>query len=121
MGKIIFVCLFVLTKLISSEIDVSNSTILQNKCLSCHKSGQIPDELIYRRYLMVYSTQERMENAIFVYMKNPNKKNSVMHHPFFFKFPMKKKSNLDDETLRKMINAYLVKFDIKSKFIEMDK
>jgi len=121
MEKIIFVCLFVLTKLISSEIDVSNSTILQNKCLSCHKSGQIPDELIYRRYLMVYSTHERMENAIFMYMKNPDKKNSVMHHPFFFKFPMKNKSDLDDVTLHQMINAYLVKFDIKNKFTDIDK
>ncbi len=112
-------CFLIFTTLISKELDTSESQMLQNRCLSCHVPQQIPDELVYRRYLMVYSTFERMENAIFLYMKNPNKKNSVMHHPFFFKFPMKKKSNLDDETLRNMIQAYLMRFDIKNKFTEI--
>jgi len=120
MGKIILLVFLVFAELMSSETDVSNSEILQNKCLSCHLSQQIPDELIYRRYLMVYSTHEHMINAIFVYMKNPDKKNSVMHHPFFFKFPMKKKSNLDDTTLRNMIQAYLMRFDVKNKFTDID-
>ena len=120
MGKIIVLYFALFANLISQELDAFHDQMLQNKCLSCHVSQQIPDELIYRRYLIVYSTSQRMESAIFKYMKNPNKKNSVMHYPFFFRFPMKKKSHLKDETLQKMIKAYLTTFDIKNKLTNLE-
>ncbi len=102
---------------LSADISMEDKKVLQKECLACHKVQQIPDALIYRRYLMTYSTSSRMEKAIFAYMKNPDKKNSVMHHPFFFKFPMKEKLDLDDKTLKKMIKSYLITLNIKNKFI----
>ncbi len=114
MGKLILPLLLLVTGLTATTIDDEN--ILQKECLRCHKAQQIPDDLIYRRYLMVYSTSNRMEKAIFSYMKNPDKKNSVMHHPFFFKFPMKEKLDLNDKVLKKMIKKYLLTFDVKNKF-----
>ena len=90
---------------------------LENDCLSCHKAQQIPSNLIYRRYLMNYSTEDRMENAIFKYIKNPKKTTSIMPPQFFLKFPMKSALHLEDERLHKNIKAYLKEFDIRKKFI----
>ena len=115
MGKLIILLILMLSELTAMNIDDVNT--LEKECLSCHKTQQIPDDLIYRRYLMVYSTSSRMEKAIFSYIKNPDKKNSVMHHPFFFKFPMKETLELEDAILIKMIKEYLITFDVKKKFI----
>jgi len=110
MGKIIL--LLLLTFEMSAE---TNS--LQSDCLSCHKTQQIPNSLIYRRYLMKYSTQSQIEYAIFTYLKNPQKETSIMPPQFFLKFPMKQFQETDDKVLQKNIKAYIEKFDIKKKLI----
>lgn len=90
---------------------------LQRNCLSCHIREQIPTQLIYRRYLMTYSTQEEMQNAIFNYMKNPKKENSIMPPPFFFKFPMKEVLEMNDAKLKENIRIFLEYLDVKKKLI----
>ncbi len=90
---------------------------LQSQCLQCHTQDQIPNELIYRRYLMKYSTQEAMKKAILKYLKDPQKENSIMPPPFFSKFPMKEALELDDENLEKSIRAFLDAFDLKNKLV----
>jgi len=96
---------------------LSQNEELQSKCLRCHMQEQIPSELIYRRYLMTYSTKEEMQNAIFNYLKDPKKENSIMPPPFFFKFPMKETLDLNDESLEKNIGAFLDTFDVKKKLV----
>lgn len=117
MVKLIVLFILIFTSIAAKFPESTNEIALQNQCLRCHNAQQIPDELIYRRYLMVYSTSARMQEAIFAYIKNPDKKNSVMHHPFFFKFPMKEKSDIEDDLLKKMIKEYLKTFDVGNKFI----
>ena len=93
------------------------SPMLEKECLLCHKQQQIPDKLIYKRYLMQYSTDEKMSAAMMMYLKDPKKEHSIMPAPFFLKFPMKEKLALDDETLKKSISAYLQRFSMKKKLI----
>jgi hypothetical protein len=95
----------------------AKSDTLEDNCLSCHKAQQIPSDLIYRRYLMKYSTKKRMADAIFRYIKKPHKSKSIMPPQFFLKFPMKEELLLKDERLSKDINAYLKEFDIRKKLI----
>ena len=111
MAKIVL-CVLLLTSGIYAQTDT-----LEHDCLSCHKAQQIPSKLIYRRYLMKYSTEERIENAIFTYLKNPKKSMSIMPPQFFLKFPMKEALSLKDEKLHENIKAYLKVFDIKQKLI----
>jgi hypothetical protein len=110
MGKIV---LFILLTIGIS----ADTSFLEKDCLSCHKAQQIPSSLIYRRYLMKYSTEARIEDAIFSYLKNPQKSTSIMPPQFFLKFPMKEALYLKDERLHKNIKAYLKAFDIKKKLI----
>ncbi len=93
------------------------SVNLEQACLNCHKTQQIPDRLIYKRYLMKYSTEGRMDEAIFSYLKTPEKGRSIMPGPFFSKFPMKEDLHLDDGILRQYVTAYLEKLDLKKKLV----
>lgn len=90
---------------------------LQTKCLNCHTQDQIPNTLIYRRYLMIYSTKKAVSKAILKYLKDPQKENSIMPPPFFSKFPMKEASDLDNATLEKNIAAFLDMYDVKKKLL----
>ncbi len=116
MGKIgimfVFLALFA---------QAEESTALQERCLNCHHTQQIPDMLISKRYLMMYSTKARIEEAMFRYLKDPKKEHSIMPAPFFLKFPMKEKTDLDTETLQKMIRAYVEKFDMQKRLILEEK
>ena len=111
MAKIVLF-IFICISAVFAEVDA-----LENDCLACHKAQQIPSNLIYRRYLMKYSTEYKMEQAIYTYLKDPQKTTSIMPPQFFLKFPMKEALKLDDDRLKADIKAYLKKFDIKKKLI----
>jgi hypothetical protein len=51
------------------------------------------------------------------YLKNPNKNSSIMPKPFFLKFSMKEKPDLDDKAMHKFIKEYLEEFDIKKRLV----
>ena len=91
------------------------SPLLQQNCLKCHTGQKIPSELIYRRYLMKFSTKERMKESLFSYLKNPKKENSIMPQQFFLKFPEKETLDLNETVLEESIGGYLDYFDVKNR------
>ena len=109
MGKIVLI-------LIILNISLFSDTLVQN-CLNCHQKQQIPNEMIYRKYLTRYSTKSRIKNIILQYLKDPKKVNSIMPPQFFLKFPMKKPINLDEEQLKESIDLFIDKFDIRKRLI----
>jgi hypothetical protein len=117
MGKIIFFVALLCTLLNAQGVSLEDKQQLQKECLQCHVEQQIPSGLIYKRYLMKYSTFKRMKEAIFAYIKNPDQKHSIMPPQFFLKFPMKEALALDDDTLQKMIESYLNTFDVKKRLV----
>jgi len=111
MEKITLTSLLLLT-LLNAE---APSTMLQTNCLACHTEQKIPSELIYRRYLMQYSTHENIKNKLMSYLKNPKKETSIMPKQFFLKFPMKEALDLNETALEESIEAYLDYFDVKKR------
>jgi len=120
MGKIIFFFALLCILVNAQDVSVKEQQQLQKECLACHAKQQIPNAMIYRRYLMKYSTFERMQKKIFAYIKSPDQKHSIMPPQFFVKFPMKEASPLDDDTLEKMVMHYLNTFDVKKKLLLPD-
>lgn len=100
-----------------AEDTLTKEEALEKNCLACHKKEQIPNTLVYRRYLVKYSTHDTMKQAIVKYLKNPQQEHSVMPPPFFLKFAMKKTWEMDDKTLDENTEAFLEKFDMKKKLI----
>ncbi len=88
---------------------------LQKVCLSCHTQQQIPSEMIYRRYLLKYSSTSVIKEKIHAYLKAPSTQASIMPEPFFRKFPLKEPSDLNDKTLQQLIDAYVDLYDVRKK------
>ncbi len=101
--------------IITSFLTLSLFANLKNDCLNCHEKEKIPNEVIYKRYLLEYSTSKNIQKAMFNYLKNPTKNSSIMPPQFFIRFPMKQKSKLDDDRLKHNIKLYIQKFDIKKR------
>ena len=98
--------------LISASLTANS---LQNNCLKCHNQNNLPDSLIYKRYLQIYSSKTRIKKAMLNYLKNPNQNSSIMPKEFFKKFLIKPKSTLSDENLTKNIDEYIKKYDIQKR------
>jgi hypothetical protein len=113
MEKIVIFILLVSTVL-SAEI---TDRALQKNCIACHIEQKIPSSLIYRRYLLRYSTHKAIKKSFFTYLNNPIQENSIMPKQFFLKFPQKEKSDLNETILKESIDAYLDYFDIKKELI----
>ena len=103
------------TLIVTANPITTPSNLLKNSCLNCHTKQKIPSELIYRRYLMRYSTDKKMQKTILEYLKNPNPKNSIMPKQFFLKFPQKKSFEGNNSLLQKGVEEYLEYFDIRGK------
>jgi len=97
------------------SLSLVGGELVEKNCIACHKKEQIPSYMIYKRYLLKYSVKKRIENAIYNYLKDPKKENSIMPKPFFLKFPMKKPTKLDDEDLKKSVQEFVEKFDVKKR------
>ena len=95
----------------------SPSLKLQQNCLVCHQTQEIPSELIYRRYLMKYSTHGAIKTTLLEYLQNPKKENSIMPKQFFIKFPFKEKNDLNITELEQSIDDYLDYFDVTKKLV----
>ena len=92
------------------------SKTLKELCLNCHIKQQIPSELIYRRYLMKYSTNNNIKKRVLSYLKNPKRETSIMPKQFFLKFTIKKKLDINDTLLNSGIDKYLRYFDVRDRF-----
>ena len=116
MGKLSMTFMVLTLSLFAVEPTVIHDD-LEQKCLNCHKEQQIPNTLIVKRYLMQYSTDERIEEAMYRYLKDPKKEYSIMPAPFFSKFPMKEKVVFDDLSLKESIKSFLEKYNMKKRLI----
>jgi len=90
---------------------------LDTKCLSCHIQQKIPSSMIYKKYLLKYSTKENISKAMYDYLKAPSKDISIMPKPFFDKFPIKSPITLDDKQLKDLIMLYIDKYDLTKKLV----
>jgi len=89
--------------------------MLERNCLECHREQKLPDNLIYRRYLLKYSSRQRIEKALVEYLKHPSRKTSIMPVEFFLRFPMREPIKLDDTALHESVRKYIDYFDIRKR------
>jgi hypothetical protein len=91
-----------------------NASEFDKNCLNCH-GGDFKFHVIMKKYTLKYSSEERIKEAIFEYLKEPLSAKSILPSEYIQRFGIKEKSNLDDKTLKKMIDIYYEKFSPRSK------
>ncbi len=72
MGKLVLIVLLTLEWLSAKE------GILIQKCAVCHKNDAPPLARIYRRYLMLYSSKERIKKRMVDFLVSPSLQKSAM-------------------------------------------
>ena len=88
-----------------------NANVFEKNCQSCH-NNKTQLKMIMSRYTLKFSSEKRIKEAIFNYLKNPSKKLSSMPLGFLSRFKIKDKSKLNDEELKEAINIYYDKYNL---------
>ncbi len=88
---------------------------LEENCLTCHREQKLPDNLIYRRYLLKYSSLRRIEDALVKYLEHPTKERSIMPAEFFLRFPIKYANDLSPAQLRELVRRYIDYYDVRKR------
>ena len=83
-----------------------NASAYKNDCVGCHNKLPVSLDKYFYRYLLKHSSEKDVKAAMFGYLKNPLKENSVMAEAFISRFGVKKKSELSDEELKEALDRY---------------
>lgn len=93
----------------------NSSQSFEEACIKCHIEGNIPNEVIYKRYLSKYSSHKKMSEAMVDYLKNPTKQKTIMPPRFIDIFGLKEAMTLSDDELNKHVNELIKTYDIKKR------
>jgi hypothetical protein len=74
--------------------------------------------MIYRRYLLKYSSKDVIRDKIYRYLRSPAIQESIMPPQFFSKFLLKEPTEMSNEELKDMIDGYMDYFDISHKLFQ---
>ena len=103
-----------ITLLALSLVTLLSASSFEENCLNCH-SRDFKFAMMMKKYTQKYSSERKIKEAIFEYLKNPNADKSVLPYEYINRFGVKEKSTLDDATLREMIDVYYQMFNMKEK------
>ena len=84
-------------------------------CLKCHNKLPVSIDKYFYRYLLKYSSERSVKNAMTEYLKNPNKDKTIMPEAFIKRFGIKKKTKLNDKQLQEALNIYWEKYKVFGK------
>jgi len=90
-----------------------NASSFERNCAFCHKSFPVEIDKFLYRYILKYSSEEKVKVALIDYLKNPTKEKSVMPEPFILRFGIKKPSDLNGSELSNAIDDYWLMYKIE--------
>lgn len=103
-----------ITLLALSLVTFLSASSFEENCLNCH-SRDFKFAMMMKKYTQKYSSERKIKEAIFDYLKNPSADKSVLPYEYINRFGVKEKTTLDDATLREMIDIYYKMFNIKER------
>lgn len=86
--------------------NISNKTIYERNCIPCHSALPMSLGEMFKRYLLVYSSERFVKQAIVNYLKHPDREISVLPDLFFTDHAVKSPLSLPEETLHKAVDYY---------------
>ncbi|HUH43383.1 MAG TPA: hypothetical protein VLZ29_09700 [Sulfurimonas sp.] len=98
--------------LITLFLGILEASTFKENCLSCHEND-FKFTLIIKKYTQKYSSEKKIKEAMFEYLREPTIEKAILPYEYINRFGIKDKSNLDDKTLRDMIDIYYKEFNMK--------
>ena len=95
--KVLFVCL----------LNVSLfASVYSDNCVECHAKMPVKIDKFFYRYLLKYSSEENLKNALMSYLKNPTKEKTILQEGLQNRFGVKEKTSLNDKDLKNAVDEY---------------
>ncbi|WP_457597561.1 hypothetical protein [Hydrogenimonas sp.] len=84
----------------------SGRHIYEKNCVACHRKLPVSLENLFFNYLLKYSSERRVKEALRSFMKHPTKKKALASEELITRYGLMPKSGLSDTDLRKAIDYY---------------
>ena len=105
--------IFIISILITTSL--LRADVYEENCVACHNNLPVSIDKYFYKYLLIYSGEVDMKNAIINYLKVPFKETTVMSDSFISRFGVKRKSRLSEDELRKAVDVYWEKYKVFGK------
>ena len=105
----LFLIALILTRFLNAQ------TIYEKNCLSCHQGMAVKIDKFFYRYLLKYSSEKDVKNAMISYLQNPTFKGTVLVDGLMNRFGLKKKTTLNAQELEEAIDIYWDKYNVFDK------
>ncbi|MGD9624908.1 MAG: hypothetical protein AB7U51_09635 [Arcobacter sp.] len=92
-----------------------NADSFEENCLVCHKNNK-QFQTFMSKYILKYSSEKRVKQAMFEFLKEPNIDNSIMPRGFTMRWGLKEKTTLSDDELMEALDIYYERFNLKKVF-----
>ncbi|AXX89669.1 hypothetical protein CKA55_09625 [Arcobacter suis] len=109
----VFLVLFLIISSLNAAKDEDG--IYETNCVKCHSKLPVTIDKYFYRYLLKYSSERAVKEAMFDYMKNPSVEKTIMAESFITRFGIKKKTNLSDDKLMEALDTYWDEYKISNK------
>ncbi|WP_024954873.1 hypothetical protein [Sulfurospirillum arcachonense] len=83
-----------------------HASVYKNNCVSCHEKMPVKIDKFFYRYLLKYSSEDALKNALIKYLKNPTKEKTILQEGLLNRFGVKEKTTLNDKDLKKAVDEY---------------
>ena len=103
MVKVFLVLFLIISSLNAAK---SEDDIYETNCVKCHSKLPVAIDKYFYRYLLKYSSEKDVKKAMFEFLKNPSKEETIMPESFITRFGVKKKTKLSDEKLKEALDIY---------------
>ncbi len=110
MGRMIVTIL-----LITASVWASDVNIYERNCVKCHQNLPVSLDKFFFNYLLKYSSERRVKQALRNYLKHPRKKASLATEELVMRYGLMPKTTMNDEELRKAIDIYWDKYKVFGK------
>lgn len=107
MVKYIFILFF--------SLSLHAKSIYEYNCVSCHEGMTITLDKFFFRYLLKYSSEEKVKKALADYLKEPKAENSILEPSLISRIGVKKRTPLSDKELAEALNEYWERYKVFGK------
>ena len=91
------------------------ANVYEQNCMACHKELPVSIDKYFYRYLLKFSSQKDVKQAMEEYLKNPQKETTIMPEAFIRRFGVKQPTTLTQKQLEEALDTYWEKYKIFGK------
>lgn len=88
------------------SLTLNAKTLYERNCVSCHEGMTITLDKFFFRYLLKYSSEAKVKEAMQEYFKDPKVENSILEPWLINRIGVKKRTTLNDKELQTTLDEY---------------